>query len=1076
MGDTSYRAEIPVYNKKGVPKNSSIYLTCSQKLSEQNDVSKISIKDEDNQELYANKNAIDNYFLPATISENNIIISPNPNKFLDINGVEKITITIPADFYYETSDGEKISFGTPYSYTYIVNSETVDKAEVNIGKDTGDILPNGLHNYSIGETFDIEYIISEGYYFNNWSVTTGNGYKGIEIFDSNSTITGIIQLVKYDSFGNEDKNAEKIDLFRFTDPVEDDANYLKKENKIKRTFTVLTNYSGILIKPNCMQLPDINDYEPKYSTSSENFDTPITITFNKKINTNLLDYDFVNIKYGNIDCNSYFIKSFSIKDDVTVLSLKPTSSIKELFKNSNSVVDLTVTIDNKKITDTEGKSNTVNLSWQYRIKYEPEQEAPVLNLSDSKVYKDIEKKNELTNKAFESWSDESSDEQEYGDYSQNHINDKVYLDLSFSDNRSGVISVLVNETYLQNVDGESVTKNICKNKIIKNFEWEPNSNQNYLFEYKLSSINDGLIKLEFFIQDTSENICEEKLIYYVIKDTQVYCPDPLISNISSLTDKLYENNNKIEVNAYLNTIEKIEESLKKININLYDKWFQVGNKNFETLYVPDEKNFEIDNSNSSNYNFTYDEDSSNYIFSFTDYDENIYTNTSITFNVTDLVGNKNNYSIQLPKRNYILGYTKEDYLNAGAEFYFPLDVLNYSHEINRKYYLYNKNSSQNEHNYTLYKFNNFNDFKLNKANFTYNAYYLDSFVVPGTHIFILSLPSNKIELNLETGNCDNIYSIDYLDESNIPDFNLTSDKENSITISLKNNTDNIYFFNIAEEEEQAINGNQMLVYPGTYEIQGDIEGKEYFISPRYMDNNEIPHKSNVTKNIKIFSSSNNNNDDTSDHTPPFYYSTYNNIIFEIDSPIKFTNDLFNLNFSSITDNESLKLNNGCLDVEYLFYPCYPGYENLTEQEFDLLPNKKIYKANQNEIENGFSIISPSFETGKYFIASRFYDNAGNYHFKIDQLFNFTFEKNGFSVDKNSNSIKLSFTPEDNFDYSISHSKWNLFYKQFNITTNNWETINQSKLSPAQDKYNFSYTIGNIDTTLKNSFIYINFAV
>lgn len=553
----------PVYNKKGVPKNSSIYLTCSQKLSEQNDVSKISIKDEDNQELYANKNANDNYFLPATISDNNIIISPNPNKFLDINGVEKITITIPADFYYETSDGEKISFGTPYSYTYIVNSETVDKAEVNIGKDTGDILPNGLHNYSIGETFDIEYIISEGYYFNNWSVTTGNGYKGIEIFDSNSTITRIIQLVKYDSFGNEDKNAKKIDLFRFTDPVEDDANYLKKENKIKRTFSVLTNYSGILIKPNCMQLPDINDYEPKYSTSSENFDTPITITFNKKINTNLLDYDFVNIKYGNIDCNSYFIKSFSIKDDVTVLSLKPTSSIKELFKNSNSVVDLTVTIDNKKITDTEGKSNTVNLSWQYRIKYEPEQEAPVLNLSDSKVYKDIEKKNELTKKAFESWSDESSDEQEYGDYSQNHINDKVYLDLSFSDNRSGVISVLVNETYLQNVDGESVTKNICKNKIIKNFEWEPNSNQNYLFEYKLSSINDGLIKLEFFIQDTSENICEEKLIYYVIKDTQVYCPDPLISNISSLTDELYEYNNKIEVNAYLNTIEKIEESLKK---------------------------------------------------------------------------------------------------------------------------------------------------------------------------------------------------------------------------------------------------------------------------------------------------------------------------------------------------------------------------------------------------------------------------------------------------------------------------------------------------------------------------------
>lgn len=326
--------------------------------------------------------------------------------------------------------------------------------------------------------------------------------------------------------------------------------------------------------------------------------------------------------------------------------------------------------------------------------------------------------------------------------------------------------------------------------------------------------------------------------------------------------------------------------------------------------------------------------------------------------------------------------------------------------------MYHKNSSQNEHNYTLYKFNNFNDFKLNKANFTYNAYYLDSFVVPDTHIFILSLPSNAIELNLETGNCDNIYSIDYLDESNIPDFNLTSDKENSITISLKNNTDNIYFFNIAEEEEQAINGNQMLVYPGTYEIQGDIEGKKYFISPRYMDNNGIPYKSNLTKNIKIFSSSNNNNDDTSDHTPPFYYSTYNNIIFEIDFPIKFTNDLFNLNFSSITDNESLKLNNGCLDVEYLFYPCYPGYENLTEQEFDLLPNKKIYKANQNEIENGFSIISPSFETGKYFIASRFYDNAGNYHFKIDQLYNFTFEKNGFSVDKNSNSINLSFTPED----------------------------------------------------------------
>lgn len=116
-------------------------------------------------------------FLEPVINGSSVTFAADKTNMLDVPGdqTKTVTVSVPADFFYKTDDGAKVTFGgNGEVFNYKIDSTTLEKAEITFGtaKDSGAITPSaGTYHYSIGSEIPLSFALSDGWQFNGWSVS-----------------------------------------------------------------------------------------------------------------------------------------------------------------------------------------------------------------------------------------------------------------------------------------------------------------------------------------------------------------------------------------------------------------------------------------------------------------------------------------------------------------------------------------------------------------------------------------------------------------------------------------------------------------------------------------------------------------------------------------------------------------------------------------------------------------------------------------------------------------------------------------------------------------------------------------
>ncbi len=342
--------------QNGKPKNSSIYLTFNKSLSDENDYSRIKIyKGKDK------SNDLKSYFQAPVWNENTLVYAPKPGKFIPLESqLEVITIEIPADFYYETEDGAKIDLGNAYSYSYTINNETNSKAEISFITSNGNIsVTPKKTQYSIGESFVVDCIADEGYQYSGLSVAVGGDYK-VEL-------NGNVYVAT-----NKSDSSDTFELFEY-EKLSEDGSSCK--------FTVITPVQGITVSAVIGKYPSVVDYSPKFSNVGANWDSAISIVFNKEMANSFSLGRNIFIKDSNgLDLTSCYepLTMDSYNRETNTLVIQP-SYEKRLYDKFalKSYYDVNVTIS-KSVTDIFGTSMAADSVCTYRVNENSEKLPPVI--------------------------------------------------------------------------------------------------------------------------------------------------------------------------------------------------------------------------------------------------------------------------------------------------------------------------------------------------------------------------------------------------------------------------------------------------------------------------------------------------------------------------------------------------------------------------------------------------------------------------------------------------------------------------------------------------------------------------
>ena len=181
-----------------VSKNSSIIITFDQNLPDDEE----GLAQLENIMITLGGSPVRASFLEPVISGNTVTFAADKSNMLDVASgqTKKISVTVPADFYYLLDDGTKVSYGgIGKTFNYSIDETTIDKAEVTFAaaKNSGSLTPaaGSANKYSVGQEVPLSFALSEGWQFNGWSVTLGNkevGEDKIKILDKKSLSTKLI--------------------------------------------------------------------------------------------------------------------------------------------------------------------------------------------------------------------------------------------------------------------------------------------------------------------------------------------------------------------------------------------------------------------------------------------------------------------------------------------------------------------------------------------------------------------------------------------------------------------------------------------------------------------------------------------------------------------------------------------------------------------------------------------------------------------------------------------------------------------------------------------------------------------
>ncbi len=367
----------------------------------------------------------------------------------------------------------------------------------------GTIYPEGYYSAKLGFAFEIQFVPNtEKYVIKNKS----------EMLEAVSRLyeesrTGYVEFTYLDQT-NEDK---KQGLYRIN------AKIVKAADDLK-------------IQPLVTERPKVIDVYPPYNPSGVNQDTTIRLTFNKAIDS---------ASFGNFSClkilnsdgqdiTSYYQTPY-LTNDNTILNIPKTpESIIVPYDSETGFEDIFLSIDFSNVKDSEGIYLVQNNSYSFRFNKNVDRVKPVLTSVSLKTTSDTSSLyyRTLTNKAFSEWSNSPTEQNLFGDFSQNHVSNTIYLEASGYDKDSGVNGIQIVETFYKTVDAHDTSlpyaTGVCGiNKFVYTFTDSNNNNIYSLSDkYSFVSIYEGVIKLDVSVIDNAGN-ASEPTTYYVIKDNSI---------------------------------------------------------------------------------------------------------------------------------------------------------------------------------------------------------------------------------------------------------------------------------------------------------------------------------------------------------------------------------------------------------------------------------------------------------------------------------------------------------------------------------------------------------------------------
>lgn len=511
------------------PKDSTITIKFNKNLAESCSASLDLIK------ITMNGNDVSGFFEKREL-KNNVITIKNTS-LLDVTGsaTKKITVTVPAVFYYEPEEGFRAYLSKEESFEYKIDSSTANKTKIRFDSsenskktlkvNEASTNDGGTVAYNRGETVKLEYEVPAGYKFAGWKIVSPS--SDYTVSPSDYVTSGTITV----------KNGDDTYL---TLKVDSD----NPSKAIVETIDAIEDYEtsgyGIKVLAKDVVLPvvdsvKINNTTSIYAVPSSSCDSKIYINFSKPIDTTtatLSSSGSITITKAGMSTShyeSYFTASWS--SDKKQLVLTSTNEVSKLVSNESDTFGFVITLNanRKEIKDIDGcsliESSTINNSFDipYTVNGVRETTKPVFystqNLYDKE---DSSTRKTLDAKAFSSWGSTAS----Y--YTSNHINDSVYFSMYGYDKDSGLKALRITETYYKTVAGENASGETIKKDYALSTYGEHHSSfatdgtKIYRFTgtHNLQTVNDGVIKLDFQLVDNAGNV-SSVTTYYVIKDTVI---------------------------------------------------------------------------------------------------------------------------------------------------------------------------------------------------------------------------------------------------------------------------------------------------------------------------------------------------------------------------------------------------------------------------------------------------------------------------------------------------------------------------------------------------------------------------
>ncbi|MBR5400957.1 MAG: hypothetical protein IK102_04010 [Treponema sp.] len=277
----------------------------------------------------------------------------------------------------------------------------------------------------------------------------------------------------------------------------------------KVSIKVIKEADDILILPDCAAIPNVvkDECKPEYKESGVEQDTTIEIALNTAIKS--IEYFSPVITDSNgKSLTDYFEKPYLSSDKKTICI--PTNKIKKLLNTDGNAEtkDIIIKIDLSELADEEGNTGSGTFQYKYRINQTRDTKLPVL--SSAVLYFNSDKAQEIQKKEPANWSD--------SDFNLYHIRNTVYIEAEASDEGSGVRGFLVKEKVLNLPDGSEADG--TPSEVHEKCSIYEKTGK-YAATYTINTIYDGIIELEFFAEDNSDNHSTKSTKIYVLKDITI---------------------------------------------------------------------------------------------------------------------------------------------------------------------------------------------------------------------------------------------------------------------------------------------------------------------------------------------------------------------------------------------------------------------------------------------------------------------------------------------------------------------------------------------------------------------------